>query len=264
MWPCSPTPCNGTPRPSRSRTSVSSACRRAGMGANKFGVIFEPLGLDHPPQYAVRHQNPDLAFDLQDTCVACLIGRTKVVADGAQIRWIDENLRNRRIAMRHENHEQHGNEQRCGDRRQNCCLAPPEDRQNSLVVDPIARRYADGDVGGADGGRSGWARGFEHAFSTLLTGAARHARVVAPGGPGRAGPHTQLKAMPPDVFRQVRMVNQFIRGQELMGGVRLYFHHPPHRGLTSGYGAKAEKPSRPRAEAPGSVSRAVSRPRRRA
>ena len=70
--------------------------------------------------------------------------------------------------------------------------------------------------------------------------AARHARVVPLGSPGGAGPHAQLKAMPPDVFRQVRMVNQFIRGQELMGGVRRYLHHPPRPGALSA--AMAQKP----------------------
>lgn len=84
--------------------------RAAGVVAHKFGIVFEPLGLDHTQQHAVGHQNPNLALDQHDGCVVRLVGRTEIVADRAQIRRIDEDLRGSRVSVRNENHEQHRDE----------------------------------------------------------------------------------------------------------------------------------------------------------
>ena len=61
--------------------------------------------LDHAAQNAVGGQHPNLALDLQHGDIAHLIGRTELVADRAQIRRINENLRRRGVSMRHDEDE---------------------------------------------------------------------------------------------------------------------------------------------------------------
>jgi hypothetical protein len=80
--------------------------------AGKFRILVEGFGFDHAPQHAVGGQYANLALDLQHGRVVGQICRREFVADRVQIGRIDQNLRHRRIAMRHDEHEHHGDKQR--------------------------------------------------------------------------------------------------------------------------------------------------------
>ena len=73
--------------------------------ADKFQILVDRFRADHAAQHAVRHQHPNLTLNLQHGRIVRLISRTKIVSHRVQIRRVDENLRYRRVSMRHDEHE---------------------------------------------------------------------------------------------------------------------------------------------------------------
>jgi len=163
-----------------------------------FRIPIEPFRVYHPPEHAIGCQDPNLALDLQHRRVVSLIRGRKIVADGVEIRRVDENLRYRGIPVRYGDYEQqrYGERGNCGqkDRR----LTSPEDRQDTLKINAARGGKIDAHVGRADGLPIGLGAGPETFLVDSLDRGQRKLRalVMAPKRPGIGAsvPDIKLKA----------------------------------------------------------------------
>ena len=130
--------------------------------AAEIRVAVERFRLDHAAQHAVGREHPHLAFDLQHGGVADLSGRHQLAADGVQIGRVDENLRVRGVAVRHEDDDQDRDEERCRRGPEYRCLAAPDRGPESLKIEGRKGVETDGDIARPGGCRFDLTRRFEH------------------------------------------------------------------------------------------------------